>query len=118
MKQNSKNTIIISDYFDNQLNSRANVKSFFNKLNIKKNTTLDFSNIDFISRSSAHELLSLINKLSEQNIKIKMINLSKQVNEMLEKVADSIRTNFKRKTYVNYINIQSKSALDSYLMTL
>ncbi len=48
---------------------------------------LDFAKVDFISRSAAHELISLKEKLARQSKTISFVNTSQDVAKMLRIVA-------------------------------
>jgi anti-anti-sigma regulatory factor len=53
----------------------------------EKAVYLDFSDIEFISRSAAHELLQLKDSFAEVNKSVYFINLPTPVEQMLEVVA-------------------------------
>ena len=52
-----------------------------------KSVVLDFTNVDFISRSAAHELLVIKEELHVKNREISFENTTKDVSEMLRVVA-------------------------------
>lgn len=66
------------------LRNRDLVDSIFNKINKEKEVELDFSQIQFISKSFANELS---NKIKESKTKIHLKNKNEYVRRML-KVAD------------------------------
>lgn len=52
-----------------------------------KSVVLDFRNVEFISRSAAHELLVIQEELRRKNRELDFINTNKDVAEMLRVVA-------------------------------
>jgi len=75
----------LSEHFGNKIFTRSVISDFFNKLkNFKeKKIALDFSKIDFISRSCADEYLKLKEKISKTLIEE---NMSNEVHSMFELV--------------------------------
>lgn len=50
---------------------------------------LDFSNVDFVSRSAAHELILLQERYKLKNVFVSFINTNKDVREMIRVVASN-----------------------------
>ncbi len=107
--------IKLSDYFDNQLNSRFSVRSILSKIK-NEDVIIDFININFISRSAAHELLYSVDKFAEKGVKIIFKNLNTEVQQMLNKVDSCKNTNNKYATYVNKIFFDSEKKLDDFFL--
>ena len=91
-RSKNKTAISLSDFLAPRINSR-DVATILKDILLKESSNsldLDFSNIDFVSRSAAHELLSMKNEFyysSERRKKIYFINTQEAVSEMLRIVA-------------------------------
>jgi len=110
--------IKLSDYFNNQINSRSAVSSFLNQKIDKENVILDFSDINFISRATAHELLSSVDKFANRGVKITFTNLNSQVESIIDKVDASRKDSFKKATFVNRISFSSEKEFNNFLLSL
>lgn len=87
-KESIKKIKLIEIIGANTISSRDVVKSFLPiiKKYPKNSIVLDFSNIDFISRSAAHELI----KLKTKYFNVTFSNLADEVSEMLRIIAANI----------------------------
>ena len=82
--------IKLSSLFDGNISTRAAVSLIDHQMNPKaKKVILNFSNIDFISRSFTHELLRFIDKNDRE---IELIHIQSQVKTMLKMVKASKHT--------------------------
>lgn len=117
MKSKRQN-IVLSDKFLNQINSRASIFAILNRLKRNKHYSIDFKDIDFISRAAAHELVSLQSKLLNRDIDVTYINVSNNVNLMINRVEESKKTNTKNATFVKHLTFKDESELNNYLLTL
>lgn len=77
--------VLLSSEFGNNIFTRNTISSFFEKINKLKDKeiVLDFSSIDFISRSCADEY---IKKKQDSKKKIVEVNMSKEVCSMFNVV--------------------------------
>ncbi|MBU2542604.1 DUF4325 domain-containing protein [Patescibacteria group bacterium] len=92
--EKNKNTINVADELAKSISSRDSlvvlvriIKSIRNKV-----VNLDFSKVEFISRSTAHELLKIQNDFNNKffNKRINFVNTNKDVSEMLRIVAANL----------------------------
>ena len=70
------------------IGSRDVVKHLEQNMDVAEHIILDFENVEFISRSAAHSLLSY--KKRHPNKTIKFINMNLSVSKMLEIVEDQL----------------------------
>ena len=68
--------IVLSDFFDRQLNKRASVAFLYECVKKSKAVAIDFSGIDFISRSAVHEILTSIDEVQKKGIDITFTNIA------------------------------------------
>lgn len=93
MNKDAKSTIKVSEILAAIVGSRDLTDNALKDAIAKTSTALvdlDFSNVEFISRSAAHELLSLKEDLSRKRFgrkEINFINASRDVMEMFRVVA-------------------------------
>lgn len=99
-------TIDVAQHLANIIGSRdvaAKLASVIKKADAKS-VDLDFSNVEFISRSAAHELITLKNDLKRKFLKkkdIDFINMTKDVKEMVRLVAANIAAPDKEEIKIN-----------------
>jgi hypothetical protein len=115
MKESYLN-IELSKHFENQINSRTSISSFLKEKITTKNVILNFQDIEFVSRACAHEILAFLDLFSPLNIRIQ--NTSLEVQEMLNTVKKSKKSNIKIATTVNRITFNSDLDLYSYLQAI
>ena len=72
------------------IKSREAVRSFLQLSEEVQGLVIDFAKVDFVSRLAAHELLVVQYNLSSKGIDTSFINVSAQVNDMLDLVKKSI----------------------------
>lgn len=84
-------TIYLEKEISSIISSRE-VFSIIEKLIKESNSqsiNLDFFNVDFISRSAAHELILLKEKFRSEKVSISFINTNKDVEEMIRIIASN-----------------------------
>jgi|SRR5690554_681810 len=114
--ENRRKNIKLSKYFFNQINSRSSIDLVIKRLKKEGIYSVDFGDIDFLSRAAAHQLVSLHNKLSNEGIDLTYVNVSNTVNSMIEKVEKSTTNSLKHATFVKHLNITEESDLKDFLM--
>lgn len=101
----------------NSIKSRDAVRSFLQLSEEVQGMLIDFANVDFISRTAAHELLVIQNNLSSRGIDISFINVGSQVNDMLDMVKRSIgkekQAGFR---FVKWLNFEDEKKYRDYLL--
>lgn len=118
MKLSTKH-IDLATYFNEQISSRASIDAIFsNRISEDCYYSIDFKNINFISRAAAHELITWFNVLSDKGIDLTLMNLSIQVKNMLDIVGESRKSNVKKATFVEHLNFESEKELDDFLKTV
>lgn len=114
--RNRRKNIKLSKYFFNQINSRSSIDFVIKRLKKEENYSVDFRDIDFLSRAAAHQLVSLHNKLSNEGIDITYVNVSNEVNAMIETVEKSSSDGVKHATFVKQLNLKGEDELKDFLM--
>jgi len=105
--KNARNTILLAKRIAEIISSRDLVREIIKKEILKnknKIINLDFSDIEFVSRSAAHELISLQNEMKNKffNQKhINFINTNSSVANMLRIVAANIAIPNRRTPILN-----------------
>jgi anti-anti-sigma regulatory factor len=117
MKKQRK-TIILSNEFLNQINSRASIDAIIYRLKPNAHYSIDFKNIDFISRAAAHELIFLKTKVVNRGIDITYLNVPGSINEMIQKVEQSSKSDVKSNTFVKQIDLKGEEELHQYLLSI
>ncbi len=101
------------------IKSRAAVRSFFRLAADEKTVKVDFAKIEFLSRTAAHELLLMQNSLSSKGVNVSFLNVSPQVNEMLELVNRSLgkekQAGFR---FVKWLTFDDEKKYEDYLLQL
>lgn len=115
---NNRSHIVLSDFFDNQLNNRASVALLFESVKASKAIVFDFNGIDFISRSAAHEILTFIDDVQKKGVDITFTNLAPDVDETLQRVSESRKQNYKRATFVKRLSFKNERELEDFLLTI
>ena len=89
IKTNSKNVISVANFLATIIGSRDVIDLLKPRiLQIEDvSVILDFENVDFISRSAAHELLLIKEEVRSKNKELTFDNTNKDIAEMLRVVA-------------------------------
>lgn len=115
---NKKINIRFSDYFSGQIVGRSSIDMVLKEIKNKGDYILDFENIDFISRSAVHQLLSLRNELKRKGVKIFFENVSNSVEPMIERVTNSMTNPKKNTPTLNLLEFKDEDELENYLNSL
>ena len=103
----------------NSIKSRDAVRSFFNHLEEANEVTVNFSKIEFLSRTAAHELLLIQEKLSSKGVDVSFLNVDPEINKMLELVKKSKGREKKAGfRFVKWLNFESEEKYQDYLLQL
>ena len=101
---NKAYNIKLADYFAEKVNSRSSVNMVFDQVTDQDPVVLDFSQIGFISRAAAHELITLMDKLQSEGKSISLKEVRPSVDKMIKSVSESRSDDFKshlcRKAYI------------------
>lgn len=116
--ESKRQNIVLSNKFLNQINSRASIYAIIGRLKRNKHYSIDFKNIDFISRAAAHELVSLQSKLLSRGIDVTYINVPSNINLMIHRVEESNKSNTKNATFVKHLKFKGEKELHNYLLAL
>lgn len=109
--------IALRDIFDVQLSGRSAVDSIFTDLSGVHHLVLDFSSIEFISRSAAHQLLSRVDRLQSERISVEIVSASPEVSRMLSRVRQSIENPKKLATYVEILTFSSEKEMEDFVLS-
>ncbi|WP_143959169.1 STAS domain-containing protein [Litoribacter populi] len=116
--KNLSTTIMLSEYYAEAVSNRESVRLIFDKLPNVDFITIDFSDIVFISRAAAHELTLYLEKFQNRGKSISLANVSQNVNQMIETVAQSKKVDYKKSTFVERIIFKTDEELESYLFSV
>lgn len=99
------------------IKSRDAVRSYFQFTEAVQTVKVDFGKIEFLSRTATHELLMIQENLSSKGVDISFLNISPQVNEMLELVQKSIgkekKSGFR---FVKWLSFEDEEKYKEYLL--
>lgn len=109
--------INLSKLFDRQISGRSAVDSIFSSLEGVHHLILDFSSIEFISRSAAHQLISVVDQLQKNRISVELKCLDPELAKMLSKVRRSIEKPVKLATYVEFLSFSDEKELEKFVLS-
>ncbi|ERM80133.1 hypothetical protein P872_14540 [Rhodonellum psychrophilum GCM71 = DSM 17998] len=109
--------IALSKIFDKQVSSRSAVDSVFSGISGVHHIVLDFSSIEFISRSAAHQLICAVDQLQNSRITVEMISLFPDVIQMINKVRQSIKSPKKLATHVEFVSFSSEKEMEDFVLS-
>lgn len=114
------NNVTIIDFKErDSLRTRDAVRSAFENAINFETIWVDFKNIEFLSRTSAHELLKIKDYISSLDIDISFINLGDQANKMIDVVQNSYskskNADFR---FVKWLTFESEEQYKDYLLKL
>lgn len=98
-----------------QISSREAVRVFFSFIPKASILSIDFLDVEFISRAAAHELLLQCETLQTKGVNIRFRNLNESLTKMIDIVSSSKKTGVKKATFVNWLTFENESQLDRYL---
>ncbi len=113
--------ISFSNNFGNSLSTREAVDNLFNDVKLMHFDILelDFSKIDFVSRSFADQLIKQLNNLNEHSpFKLVILNASKEIIEVLNAVERTQVKIERTKPQVQNIRLTSREDIAEYLQAL
>lgn len=106
----------ISDYLSNTVHTREAVDNLFRAIDLNEVSAiyLNFEGIDFISRSFADELVKHMSLLKKEHYEVELLNLSDEINQMLNKVGESNTT----RTFAEFqfIDLLDEKSLEQFLL--
>lgn len=114
-----KNVTIIDFKDFNSLKTRDAVRNAFANIQDPNIIWVDFKNIEFLSRTAAHELLKIKESASSLNIDISFINIGDQVNKMFDVVEKSYskskNADFR---FVKWLSFKNDEQYKDYLLNI
>lgn len=110
--------IELSKLFESQISGRSAVDSIFSSMEGVHHLVLDFSSIQFISRSAAHQLISKIDLLQKDRVTIELLSLEPEVKRMLSRVRKSIQKPKKLATYVEFLSFSNEKELERFILSI
>lgn len=110
--------IRVRDYFSENISSRDAIALLFNrKFEPEQNIIIDFSEVEFITRSATHQLLKEIERLEERfKCTVTLESTPTEVSSMLKIVRESLVHSIKQKSDVHQVSFNSTSELNQFLM--
>ena len=117
MKTEDTITLRLSDFFNNSISSRDAIKKVleFSATNISV-IILDFSSIEFMTRSSTDQLLKEIKRIeSSAQASVKLISVSPPVQEMIDIVSRSLQLKRKSENQAQEVIFNSSSEFQEFL---
>lgn len=110
--------IRVRDYFSENISSRDAIALLFNrKFEPEQNIIIDFSEVEFITRSATHQLLKEIERVEERfKCNVTIESAATEVSSMLKIVKESLQHSIKQKTDVYQVSFSTSSELNHFLM--
>ena len=116
----NKNHIVLklSEHYNNSIASRAAIINLFDiDLTEIKILEIDFSDITFVSRSATHQFIKEKERIENTlKIKVDFINLSSEVKEIFELVANSIESPKPVTSSIHRVHFSTPKEFQSFLM--
>lgn len=109
--------ITLSELFDKQISSRSAIDSIFCNIEGVHHLVLDFCTIEFISRSAAHQLITVVDQLQKSRVTVEMQSVNPPVSQMLTKVRQSVKKPLKLATYVEFISFSSEKEMEEFILS-
>lgn len=115
----NKAKIKISEKYSNFLNTRESIESLFNDNNESvSELEFDFSDIQFISRSSADQFHKLKIIFESNNKKITISNANDTVINMLQTVSNTQTLIRRSSEKIQFFNFNETKELEDYLLSI
>lgn len=112
----------LKKHFGSSLSSRNAVDKLFNQLNeasCVNKAILDFEGIDFVSRSSADQLIKSQNEVfQEKNIVVELRNLNEGAYKMIQIVAGTQNKISRNRVLLPVYNVNNFQSLEKLLLNL
>ncbi len=101
------------------LRSRAIVRRALENAGNSRTIRVDFKNIKFLSRTSAHELLKIKDSFAARDIDVSFINLDHQTSKMIQIVEKSF-SNPKNSDlrFVKWLTFKNEDQYTNYLLNI
>lgn len=107
--------LILSEKFSNSISTRTAVENLFKNL-IADELIIDFSDINFISSSAAHQVVIEIKRLEDRKISVKCENLNSDVCRMMELSKTDRKNLFTLTPFIKHSVINSELDLEKLLL--
>lgn len=91
---NNQKDIVLKHFYGSSITSRSAIRSLFLTIQDKNDLTIDFQGIEFISRSSLHQLIFEESRLNNLKLKNLDSNILKMYNVVKKSYNGAIATNF------------------------
>lgn len=113
----NKSTIRLKDLYNESISSRDAVSLLFDRpFESKEIIEVDFSGIEFITRSATHQLLKEIQRVQEQFKAVVLITSpNEEVKKMIKIVRESIANPAKKKSEVKQVALRNYAELEEFL---
>ncbi|MBS9523308.1 STAS domain-containing protein [Litoribacter ruber] len=115
---NNPSNIRLSTFYADSISNRESIRIIFDKVSEVDNFSVDFENIDFISRAAAHELAVYLERYQNRGKSISLLNVAPSVNQMLETVAESKKVDYKKATFIERISFKNENEMEAYLLSI
>jgi anti-anti-sigma regulatory factor len=119
---NNNSHILHLEFTSTSIISRHEVRAFFERIEKKSPTiNLDFRNVYFVSRTSAHEFILQSQELAKSfNVQIEIVNCSYSVKRMFAVVRRSFERNtrFDVMNYIEHLKFENETERNRYLLSI
>ncbi len=106
-----KKSIDISIVIGSDIRTRSRIRQLTEHIEPKENYDIDFSHVEFISRSFADELVSLVDN---SDGRINCVNMSHHINELLEIVRRNRNVHVSPRPMGNVIKLETKEQMEAF----
>lgn len=108
--------VSLRKYFSNSISTRAAIENIFDfNLSNLKSITYDFTEINFISSSAAHQFVLELEKIDSNRIEVTLTNIVDDVQKMLD-LSRSDRKNLFTTQKIDFVTVTSNKDLESILL--
>ena len=106
-----KKTIDISIIIGTDIRTRSRIRQLTEQIDLKKFYDVDFSHVEFISRSFADELVSFVDSSEGR---INCVNMPQHIKELLDIVRRNRNVHVSTRPMSNVIKLDTKEQMEAF----
>ncbi len=116
-KMDKKYKVDLGIFISRLISSRDIIDVLFNSVpSTSKTLVLDFKDVEFITRSAAHQLILKINEFKvNKNLIVQLINKSDTIDQMLEIVKNDSSNANRKSPKITRLKFNSQEEFDQFL---
>ncbi len=106
-----RTTIDISIAIGTDIRTRSRIRQLAEQIDSEKNYDIDFSNVEFISRSFADELVSFVDS---SDGRISCVNMPQHINELLDIVRRNRNVHVSSRPMGDVIKLETEEQMEAF----